>query len=118
MRTAYLGTSHFAVRVLERLAQSPHRPALVVAPPDRARGRGRKLAAPPVAEAARALGLDLLQTPNVNDEQSLSRIEAAAPDAIGVCQFGQLIREPLLSRYLMLNVHTSLLPRWRGAAPI
>src|SRR5438477_440344 len=60
MRTVYLGTSHFAVRVLDRLAASPHRPALVVTPPDRPRGRGRKLAPPPVAEAARELGIELL----------------------------------------------------------
>jgi methionyl-tRNA formyltransferase len=118
MRTVYLGTSHFAVRVLDRLAASPHRPVLVVTPPDRPRGRGRRLASPPVAGAARELGIELLQTPNVSDGDSLARIEAAQPEAIGVCQFGQLIREPLLSRHLMLNVHTSLLPRWRGAAPI
>jgi methionyl-tRNA formyltransferase len=117
MRTVYLGTSHFAVRVLDRLAASPHRPALVVTPPDRPRGRGRRLAAPPVAEAARELGIELLQTPNVNGDDAQEAIERAEPAAIAVCQFGQLIKEPLLS-YLMLNVHTSLLPRWRGAAPI
>jgi methionyl-tRNA formyltransferase len=117
MRTVFLGTSHFAVRVLDRLAASPHRPALVVTPPDRPRGRGRKLAAPPVADAARELGIELLQTPNVNDEEAVAAIARVAPEAIAVCQFGQLIKEPLLS-YLMLNVHTSLLPRWRGAAPI
>src|SRR5436190_19906334 len=117
MRTVYLGTSHFAVRVLDRLAASPHRPALVVTLPDRPRGRGRKLAPPPVAEAARELGIDLLQTPNVNDDEAREAIEQVQPEAIAVCQFGQLIKEPLLS-HLMLNVHTSLLPRWRGAAPI
>jgi methionyl-tRNA formyltransferase len=118
LRTVYLGTSDFAVRVLDRLAESPHRPLLVVTPPDRPRGRGRKVTPPPVAERARALGIEVLQTPNVNEEESLARIEATRPEAIAVCQFGQLIREPLLSRHLLLNVHTSLLPRWRGAAPI
>jgi methionyl-tRNA formyltransferase len=117
MRTVYLGTSHFAVRVLDRLAGSPHKPELVVTPPDRPRGRGRKLAAPPVADAARELGIELLQTPSVNDDEARAAIAAAEPDAFAVCQFGQLIKEPLLS-HLMLNVHTSLLPRWRGAAPI
>jgi methionyl-tRNA formyltransferase len=117
MRTVYLGTSHFAVRVLDRLAASPHKPVLVVTPPDRPRGRGRKLAPPPVAEAARELEIQLLQTPDVNAEESRSAIDAVEPEAISVCQFGQLIKEPLLS-HLMLNVHTSLLPRWRGAAPI
>jgi methionyl-tRNA formyltransferase len=118
VRTAYLGTSGFAATVLRRLAESPHRPALVVTPPDSRRGRGRKLTPPPAAEAARELGLELHQTPDVNSEESLRAIRAAKPEAIVVCAFGQLIKEPLLSESLMLNVHPSLIPRWRGAAPI
>jgi methionyl-tRNA formyltransferase len=118
VRTAYQGTSEFAATVLRRLADSSHRPALVVTPPDSRRGRGRKLASPPAAEAARELGLELHQTPDVNSEESLATIRAAQPEAIVVCAFGQLIREPLLSEFLMLNVHPSLIPRWRGAAPI
>ena len=118
MKTAYLGTSDFAATVLRRLAASEHRPALVVTPPDRPQGRGRKLTPPPTAEAARELGIELLQAEDVNAEGARERIAAAAPDTVIVCAFGQLIREPLLSRYLTLNVHPSLLPRWRGAAPI
>jgi methionyl-tRNA formyltransferase len=118
VRTVYLGTSTFAVDVLGALVTSPHRPALVVTPPDRPRGRGRKLSPPPVALAARELGLELHQAQTVNDAASLARIEEVAPEAICVCEFGQLIKEPLLSRFIMLNVHPSLLPRWRGAAPI
>jgi methionyl-tRNA formyltransferase len=118
VRTVYLGTSTFAVDVLGALAASPHRPSLVVTPPDRARGRGRKVAPPPVALAARDLGLELHQAETVNDEGAIARIEQVGPEAICVCQFGQLIKEPLLSRFLMLNVHPSVLPRWRGAAPI
>jgi methionyl-tRNA formyltransferase len=118
VRTAYLGTSDFAATVLRRLAGSPHRPALVVTPPDRRQGRGRKVKPPPAAVVAGELGLELLQAENVNDEGALERIRAAAPEAVVVCAFGQLIREPLLSDYPMLNVHPSLLPRWRGAAPI
>jgi methionyl-tRNA formyltransferase len=118
VRTAYLGTSDFAAAVLRRLAGSPHRPALVVTPPDRRQGRGRKVAPPPAALAAAELGIDLLQAESVNAEEALERIGAAAPDAIVVCAFGQLIREPLLSDWTLLNVHPSLLPRWRGAAPI
>ncbi len=118
MRTAYLGTSEFAATVLRRLAGSPHRPALVVTPPDRRQGRGRKVQPPPAAAAASELGLDLVQAENVNDEGALERIRAARPEAVLVCAFGQLIREPLLSELPMLNVHPSLLPRWRGAAPI
>ncbi|HET6569959.1 MAG TPA: methionyl-tRNA formyltransferase [Solirubrobacterales bacterium] len=118
MRTAYLGTSEFAAVVLRRLAGSPHRPALVVTPPDRPKGRGRRSGPPPVAVAARDLGLELLQAGDVNDRAALERIRAARPEAVAVCAFGQLIREPLLSEWPMLNVHPSLLPRWRGAAPI
>jgi methionyl-tRNA formyltransferase len=118
VRTAYLGTSDFAATVLRRLAASPHRPSLVVTPPDRRQGRGRKVKPPPAAIAAGELGLDLLQAENVNEEGALEWIRAAKPDAVLVCAFGQLIREPLLSEFPMLNVHPSLLPRWRGAAPI
>ncbi|HKH65440.1 MAG TPA: methionyl-tRNA formyltransferase [Solirubrobacterales bacterium] len=118
MRTAYLGTSDFAATVLRRLANSPHRPALVVTPPDRRQGRGRKVKPPPAALAAQELDLELLQAENVNEEAALERIRAAQPEAVVVCAFGQLIREPLLSEFPILNVHPSLLPRWRGAAPI
>ncbi len=118
MRTVYLGTSEFAAAVLGRLAESLHRPVLVVTPPDRPQGRGRRTQAPPTAEAARELGIDLMQCANVNEGKAAARIEAAGPEAVAVCAFGQLIREPLLSLRPMLNVHPSLLPRWRGAAPI
>jgi methionyl-tRNA formyltransferase len=118
VRTAYLGTTEFAATVLRRLAESPHRPALVVTPPDSRRGRGRKLASPPAAEAARELDLALHQTPDVNSDESLDAIRAAQTEVIVVCAFGQLIKEPLLSEFLILNVHPSLIPRWRGAAPI
>ncbi len=118
MRTAYLGTSDFAAAVLRRLASSPHRPALVLTPPDRRQGRGRRVKPPPAAVAARELGLELAQAEDVNEEGALQRIRAAAPEAVVVCAFGQLIREPLLSEFPILNVHPSLLPRWRGAAPI
>jgi methionyl-tRNA formyltransferase len=118
VRTAYLGTSEFAATVLRRLSASPHRPALVVTPPDRRQGRGRKVSPPPAALAASELGLDLLQADNVNEDGALERIRAAEPEAVLVCAFGQLIREPLLSGLPILNVHPSLLPRWRGAAPI
>jgi methionyl-tRNA formyltransferase len=118
LRTVYLGTSEFAGEVLRRLATSSHRPLLVVTPPDRPKGRGRRMQSPPAAEVAAELGLELLQTASVNDEEALARIRAARPEAVVVCAFGQLIREPLLSEWPLLNVHPSLLPHWRGAAPI
>ncbi len=118
MRTAYLGTSEFAATVLRRLAASPHKPSLVITPPDSRRGRGRRELPPPAAEAAAELGLPLLQSADINTEEALAKLRAAAPEAVIVCAFGQLIREPLLSDFPLLNVHPSLLPRWRGAAPI
>jgi methionyl-tRNA formyltransferase len=118
VRTAFLGTSDFAVAVLERLAAGGHRPRLVVTRPDRPRGRGRRLAPPPAAEAARRLGIELIQPGSVNDEDARERIAAANPEVVAIAAYGGLIKEPLLSDYEMLNVHPSLLPRWRGAAPI
>jgi methionyl-tRNA formyltransferase len=135
LSTVFLGTSEFAADVLEHLAASgAHRPVLVVTRPDRPRGRGRRLASPPVAELARRLGIALEQPENVNDDRSRALIARAGSDAGGlegaeastehvrqtivVCAFGALIREPLLSEHELLNVHPSLLPRWRGAAPL
>jgi methionyl-tRNA formyltransferase len=118
VRTVYLGTSPFAVTVLERLAESDHRPVAVVTRPDRPKGRGRRVAAPPVAEAARGLGIDVLQPESVNADEARAEIAGLRPDAVLICAFGAFIREPLLSEFPMFNVHPSLLPRWRGAAPI
>jgi methionyl-tRNA formyltransferase len=119
LSTVFLGTSEFAAQILLRLAElREHRPALVLTRPDRPRGRGRKLASPPVAELARELALELAQPDNVNDGPTVTRIASVEPAAVVVCAFGALIKEPLLSAHELLNVHPSLLPRWRGAAPI
>jgi methionyl-tRNA formyltransferase len=118
MRTVFLGTSEFAVEVLERLVATPHRPVLVVTRPDRPRGRGRKIQSPPVAERAELLGVATIQPEDVNGEQARAAIADAEPDAVVICAYGALVKEPLLSDHEMLNVHPSLLPRWRGAAPI
>lgn len=114
----YCGTSEFAARVLRGLAASPHRPRLVVTPPDRPRGRGRRLASPPAADAARELGIEVHQTASINEPATRDAVLAAGPEVATVCAFGQLIKPPLLDELAMLNVHPSLLPRWRGAAPI
>ncbi len=118
MNTVYIGTSEFAAAVLRRLCESPHRPSLVVTRPDRPQGRGRRLAPPPAALAAAELGLELYQPDSINTEEARMRIAAHAPRALCVCAYGALIREPLLSAHPILNVHPSLLPRWRGAAPV
>ncbi len=134
MSTVFLGTSEFAAAILERLALSEEfRPALVLTRPDRPSGRGRRLSSPPVAESARELDIALAQPDSVNDADARQQIaehlhgkegvqdsspHGGSPHAVIVCAFGALIKEPLLSQYELLNVHPSLLPRWRGAAPI
>ncbi len=111
MSLAYLGTSAFAADVLRRLAASPHRPpsSSPARPPE---GRGRRLASPPVADAARELGLALEQPADVH------ALDLSGHEDVVVCAYGALLAEPLLSHPGLLNVHPSLLPRWRGAAPI
>jgi methionyl-tRNA formyltransferase len=109
--------------VLRRLAASTdQRPAFVLSRPDRPSGRGRRLASPPVAEAARELGLTLAQPEKINSPTVVEAIggmgAGSEPPVVIVCAFGALITEPLLSAAEILNVHPSLLPRWRGAAPI
>ena len=126
MSTVFLGTSEFAAAILERLTRTDaHRPTLVVTRPDRPSGRGRRLSPPPVAESARALAIPVVQPESVNDAHARQLIAQAgdgdgqdARQTVIVCAFGALIKEPLLSEHDILNVHPSLLPRWRGAAPI
>jgi methionyl-tRNA formyltransferase len=118
MRTVYLGTSEFAVAVLDAVAATPHRPVLVVTRPDRPRGRGRRVQPPPVADRAALLGIETLQPDDVNAEEARAAIAKADPEVVLICAYGALLKEPLLSEHEMLNVHPSLLPRWRGAAPI
>ena len=118
MRNVYLGTSEFAAVVLRRLADSPHCPQLVITRPDRPRGRGQKLSPPPVALAAAELGIDFIQPEQLHAPEILQRIAETRPEVLTTCAYGVLIKEPLLSDYEMINVHPSLLPRWRGAAPL
>ena len=118
MAFAYLGTSGFAAGLLRRICEAGQAPALVVTRPDRPAGRGRRLTAPPVAEAAGELGIETFQPEDVNAPASVERIAAYDPELLVVCAYGALVGEGLLSRYEILNVHPSLLPRWRGAAPI
>jgi len=117
---AFLGTSDFAATVLDVLAAAGRCPSLVVTLPDRRRGRGRREQPSPVAVKAEELGIALLKSGNVNDDADRERIAAASAGTgwASICAFGQLIKEPLLSEVPMLNVHPSLLPRWRGAAPV
>jgi methionyl-tRNA formyltransferase len=109
---AFFGTSAFGAGALERLV-SDHGTdiAVVVSQPDRPAGRGRRTARPPVAAAASALGLPLLQAERVSTDPP-------AVDVGVVVAFGQILKPPLLGAYPLFNLHPSLVPRWRGAAPI
>ncbi|MGH2960048.1 MAG: methionyl-tRNA formyltransferase, partial [Solirubrobacterales bacterium] len=118
MRNVYLGTSDFAATVLAKLLDSPHAPSLVVTRPARPKGRGKKLQDPPVAVLANERGIPVFQPESVNDPEAAERILAEDPAAITVCAFGAIVKEPLLSAAPSFNVHPSLLPRWRGAAPV
>jgi methionyl-tRNA formyltransferase len=118
MRPVYMGTTDFAAVVLERLARSQHPPVLVVSRPDRRRGRGRRTQAPPVVDRARELGIEVFQPERLNDPESVRAIAGAGADTLCVCAYGALIGNELLEAYDAYNVHPSLLPRWRGAAPV
>lgn len=118
MNFAFAGTPDFAAWVLADLAASGRRPALVVSQPDRPRGRGRKPTAPPTVLEAERMGLECLQAENINDPAVLSRLRAGGVSALVVAAYGQILKPPLLESLLCLNVHASLLPAYRGAAPI
>jgi methionyl-tRNA formyltransferase len=111
----YIGTSPFAASVLAHA--SPQLGAtLVVTRPASAKGRGRRVSSSAVAQAAAELGIEVIEPQRLED--AAEAIAARSPDAVVLCAYGSLVREPLLSRYEILNVHPSLLPRWRGAAPL
>jgi methionyl-tRNA formyltransferase len=118
LKNVYLGTSDFAATVLAKLLDSPHAPSLVVTRPARPKGRGKKLQDPPVADLANERGIPVFQPESVNEPAAVERIRAEQPGAITVCAFGAIIKEPLLSMAPSFNVHPSMLPRWRGAAPV
>ncbi len=114
-----MGTPDFAVPVLEKLSKI-FQIIGVITQPDRPSGRGRKLVPPPVKGAAEALNLGIFQPLDVNSQSSLDLIKSWNPDLITVAAFGQILSPNLLAlpHYGCLNVHASLLPRWRGASPI
>jgi len=116
VRVVFFGTPQFAVPSLDALARA-HEVALVVAQPDKPAGRGMKLQAPAVAVRARELGLLLAQPPRIRDAAFLESIAALRPDAGIVVAYGKILPAALL-QIPFYNVHASLLPKYRGAAPI
>ena len=118
MRVVFMGTPSFAVPSLEALIRA-HDVSLVVTRPDAVRGRGKRLEPSPVKEAAVAAGIEVLETKRVTPEV-IERIAGLRPDVICVAAYGAILPDELLevAPFGCINVHASLLPRWRGAAPI
>ncbi|HEX8154002.1 MAG TPA: methionyl-tRNA formyltransferase, partial [Thermoanaerobaculia bacterium] len=119
LRIAFFGTPDLAVPTLEALARE-HEIAVVVAQPDTPAGRGMKLQAPAVAAKAKELGLPLMQPPKIRNDEFLGAIRELAPDAGIVVAYGKILPAALLAipKHGFLNVHASILPKYRGAAPI
>jgi len=119
-RIVFMGTPDFSVPALESLQAAGHEIVLVVTQPDRPKGRGRKVEPPPVKKSAQRLGLPVIQPDTLRDDATRQLLQAAAADFFIVVAFGHLLRESVLKipRQGCINVHASLLPRYRGPAPI
>ena len=120
MRLVFLGTPAFAVPTLEAMVRAGHEVALVVTQPDRPRGRGQSPAAPPVKEAAVRLGLPVAQPERVRRPEAVEQLRAIGAEAMVVVGYGQIIPQSVidLAPLGIINVHASLLPKYRGAGPI
>ena len=120
MTIVFMGTPRFAVPSLSRLHEAGHSILAVYTQPDKPAGRGRRVAPPPVKATALELGLPVHQPPSLSDQETIDQLAALQPEAIVVCAFGEILRQPVLdipSRGV-LNLHPSLLPSYRGASPI
>ena len=118
MNFAFAGSPQFAAWVLSDLDGLGRRPSLVISQPDRPRGRGLRPAPPPAAGEAARLGLECLQTDDINSPAVLERLRAAGASTLVIAAFGQILSPSLLEGVFCLNIHASLLPAYRGAAPI
>ena len=120
MRLVFLGTPEFAVPTLERIVAAGHEVMAVFTQPDRPKGRGQQLAMPPVKEAALRLGLPVHQPERVRRPEVVEQLRAMTPEAMVVVGYGQIIPQSILDipPRGIINVHASLLPKYRGAAPI
>lgn len=116
----FMGTPEFAVPCFHALHHSPYNLELIVTQPDRPRGRGRRMNSPPVKKAATEIGYTVLQPANIRDSDFLDALKARSPDFLVVVAFGQILPAAILAvpRHGAINVHASLLPKYRGPAPI
>lgn len=120
MNIVFMGTPDFAVSALDSLYGSGYNIQLVITQQDKPRGRGKKLKYTPVKEKALELGLEVFQPANINNEDSVEKIKKLNPDFIVVVAYGQILKTNILNipKYNCLNIHASILPKYRGAAPI
>jgi methionyl-tRNA formyltransferase len=120
MRIVFMGSPEFALPALRLLIESEHEVVAVYTQPDRPTGRGRKLAPPPVKSLALEHGIPVIQPKSISKLGSVAHLRELAPDIGVIAAYGQILKQPVLDvpRLGILNIHASLLPRWRGAAPI
>ena len=120
MRVIYMGTPDFAVGALEEIIKAGHEVVLVVTQPDKPKGRGKTMQFPPVKECALAHGLEVFQPVKVRESANIEYLRKFNPDIIVVAAFGQILPKAILDmpKYCCVNIHASLLPKYRGAAPI
>ena len=120
MRLVFLGTPEFAVPTLDRIVEAGHDVSSVITQPDRPRGRGQHSAMPPVKEAALRLNLPVFQPERIRRPEAMEHLRACPVDAMVVVGYGQIIPQSVidLAPLGIINVHASLLPKYRGAAPI
>lgn len=120
MNIIFMGTPDFAVPVLQQLIDSPYHISAVVTQPDRPVGRKKVLTPPPIKRLAVEAGLTVLQPEKVRQKEAVEEILSYQPDLLVTCAYGQILPESLLNppKYGAINVHASLLPEYRGAAPI
>ncbi len=120
MNIVFFGTSRFAVPILQKLLESEHRVSSVVTTPDRPAGRGLELASSPLKQFAASKGLHMMQPELLTDYNFSRDLNALAPDVIVVVSYGKKIPNEIISlpRFRCVNIHPSLLPRYRGASPI
>lgn len=120
MKVVFMGTPDFAVGTLEEIINAGHEVVLVVTQPDKPKGRGKGVQFPPVKQCALAHGIEVFQPVKVKEDQNSEYIKKFKPDIMVVAAFGQILPQSLLElpEYGCINVHASLLPKYRGAAPI